>query len=114
LLAAAGSQVGYGILYVLLNLTDESKTSHSRTYALNYYRKTVILNLFGLIGSMILIVLYIYSVVLPPPLSPNNRPENVDFGGILDKSLEFLLAIGIVYLMLWEKRRLQSQLISVE
>src|SRR5207247_1639857 len=43
LLAAAGSQVGYGILYVLLSLTDESKTSQSRTYTLNYYRKTVIL-----------------------------------------------------------------------
>jgi hypothetical protein len=114
LLAAAGSQVGYGILYVLLSLTDESKTSQSRTYTLNYYRKTVILNLFGLIGSMLLIVLYIYSVVLPPPLSPNNRPENVDFGGILDKSFEFLLVIGIVYLMVWEKRRLQSQQISVE
>ena len=55
---------------------------------------------------MLLIVLYIYSVVLPPPLSPNNRPENVDFGGILDKSFEFLLVIGIVYLMVWEKKKI--------
>ena len=57
--------------------------------------------------------LYTYSVVLPPPLSPNNRPEDIDLGGILDKSLEVLLVIGIVYLMRWEKKKLSKELVEI-
>ena len=79
-----------------------------------YYKKSVILNLFGLIGSSVLIGLYIYSVTLAPPLSPINRPEFVDVAGILDKSLEVVLIIGIVYLMRLEKKRISKLLLEIK
>ncbi|MFY9794226.1 MAG: hypothetical protein WAJ93_00900, partial [Candidatus Nitrosopolaris sp.] len=79
-----------------------------------YYKKSAILNLFGLIGSSVLLGLYIYSVALPPPLSPINRPEAVDVAGILDKSLEVVLIIGIVYLMRLEKKRITKLLLEVK
>jgi len=69
-------------------------------------------NLFGLIGSAILLGLYTYSVTLPPPLSPNNVPEDVDVGGILDKALELALVVGIVYLLKTEKAKLRSQFVN--
>jgi hypothetical protein len=62
----------------------------------------------------VLLGLYAYSVTFPPPLSPNNVPEDIDFGGILDKALELTLVIGIVYLMRSEKRNLQSQLVQIK
>jgi len=114
LLAAAAAQFAYGIVYVLLTLTNELDSIRSIQLAKEYYKKSVILNLFGLIGSSILLGLYIYSVVLPPPLSPINRPEAVDVAGILDKSLEAVLVIGIVYLMWIEKKRITKLLVEVK
>lgn len=114
LLAAAAAQFAYGIVYVLLTLTIELDSIRSIQLAKEYYKKSVILNLFGLIGSSILLGLYIYSVVLPPPLSPINRPEAVDVAGILDKSLEAVLVIGIVYLMWIEKKRITKLLVEVK
>lgn len=114
LLTAGASQIAYSVLYVLLTLSGESIAGKSREPAKTYYRKTVIVNLFGLIGSSVLLGLYAYSVILPPPLSPNNVPEDIDVSGILDKSLEISLVIGIIYLMRSERRKLQSQLVSVE
>ena len=70
-----------------------------------YYKKSLILNLFGLVGSLVLIFLYLYSVIFPPPLSPNAKPEDVDIAGIVDKSLEIILVIGILFLMKYERRR---------
>nr|MBA3284077.1 hypothetical protein [Nitrosopumilus sp.] len=35
----------------------------------------------------------------------NPHPEDVDIAGIVDKSLEVILVIGIVFLMRYEKRR---------
>ena len=112
LLAAGASQVAYSMLYVLLTITSESIAGRGREYAKAYYRKSVVVNLFGLIGSSVLLGLYTYSVIFIPPLSPNNGPEDVDAGGILDKSLEVALVVGIVYLMKSEKRKLQSQFIK--
>jgi hypothetical protein len=112
LLAAGASQIAYSMLYVLLTITTESIAGHTRQHAKYYYRKSVIVNLFGLIGSSVLLGLYTYSVIFIPPLSPNNGPEDIDIAGILDKSLEAALVIGIVYLMKTEKRRLQSQFIN--
>jgi hypothetical protein len=112
LLAAGASQVAYSMLYVLLTITGESMAGQTRLYAKDYYRKSVIVNLFGLIGSSVLLALYTYSVIFIPPLSPNNGPEDVDVGGILDKSLEVALVIGIIYLMKAEKRKLQSQFVN--
>ena len=139
LIAAGSSQVAYGILYVLLNLTGSSSSSNSpssskkmiikksegdnsdndgiarsRESAKVYYRKSVIINLFGLAGSAVLLLLYAYAVTFPPPLSPNNKPEDVDFAGILDKSLELFLVVGIIQLMRWEKKKLQSQLVHIQ
>jgi hypothetical protein len=114
LLAAASAQFAYGIVYVIMTLATEVDSIRSTTLAKLYYKKSVILNLFGLIGSSVLLGLYIYSITLPPPLSPINRPEAVDVAGILDKSLEVVLIIGIVYLMLLEKKRITRLLLEVK
>ncbi|HEY7079574.1 MAG TPA: hypothetical protein VH500_07735, partial [Nitrososphaeraceae archaeon] len=65
-----------------------------------------------LIGTGVLLGLYLYSIVLPPPLSPNKTPEDVDLGGFLDKVLEAAVVLGIIYLMKWEKRDLQYNLVN--
>ncbi len=113
LLSASASQLSYGILYVLMTLANQPASLRSIGLAKMYYKKTVILNLFGLVGTSVLLGLYTYSVVLPPPLSPNNRPEDIDLVGVLDKSLEVLLVIGIVYLMRWEKRKLSKEMVEI-
>ena len=112
LMAAAGAQVAYGILYILINFTAESYSGNNRKFILNQYRKRVALNLFGLIGTSVLIGLYAYSVIVAPPLSPDNKAENIDIAGIMAKSVEILLVGGIVYLMRWEKKRVDEILVS--
>jgi hypothetical protein len=114
LMAAAGAQVAYGILYILINFTGNSYSGNSRKYILSQYKKKVALNLFGLIGTSVLIGLYAYSVIVAPPLSPDNKAENIDIAGIMAKSLEILLVIGIIYLLVWEKRRIKKILVSVK
>jgi hypothetical protein len=111
LLSASGAQLAYGIIYILLIYSEETTTDNrlKKTDKLlvtkQYYRKSLLLNLFGLVGSLILIILYLYSITFTPPLSPNGRPEDVDLSGIIDKSLEVILVIGIVALMRYERRR---------
>lgn len=114
LLAAASAQFVYGIVYLIMTLSTELDSIRSVGIAKMYYKKSVILNLFGLIGSSVLLGLYIYSVTLPPPLSPINRPEAVDIAGILDKSLEVVLIIGILYLMRLEKKRISKLLLEIK
>jgi hypothetical protein len=106
LLVAAGMQIVYGVLYTLLTLAGlgANESAHK------YYQKKLAVNLFGLIGTGILLGLYAYSVILPPPLSPNDEPEDIDFAGILAKSIEVFTVIGIVYLMRIEKHQLAGQL----
>ncbi|MBD0299285.1 MAG: hypothetical protein ICV82_03200 [Nitrososphaera sp.] len=106
LLVAAGMQIVYGVLYTLLTLAGLGANESAR----KYYQKKLAVNLFGLIGTGILLGLYAYSVTLPPPLSPNDEPEDVDFAGILAKSIEVFTVIGIVYLMRIEKHQLTSQI----
>ncbi|MGN6709850.1 MAG: hypothetical protein ACTHKF_10950, partial [Candidatus Nitrosocosmicus sp.] len=111
LLSASGAQLAYGIIYILLIYSEETTTDNrlKKTDKLlvtkQYYKKSLVLNLFGLVGSLILIVLYLYSITFAPPLSPNGRPEDVDLSGIIDKSLEVILVIGILALMRYERRR---------
>ncbi|MGH9996449.1 MAG: hypothetical protein ACRD7F_00400 [Nitrososphaeraceae archaeon] len=112
LMAAAGAQVAYGILYILMNFTTEAYSGNNRNFILSQYKKRVALNLFGFIGTSVLIGLYAYSVVVAPPLSPDNKAESIDIAGILAKSLEILLVIGIIYLLVWEKRRINKILVS--
>jgi hypothetical protein len=66
------------------------------------------------VGTSVLIGLYVYSVIVAPPLSPDNKPENVDIAGILAKSVEIFLVIGIVYLIVWEKRKISDILINAK
>jgi len=107
LIVAGVAQVSYGLMYILLTMVgaDESRLNPRR-----YYRKTVILNLFGMIGTAVLLGLYAYAITFPPPLSPNPVPEDVDLAGILAKSAEAILVVGIIYLMRLEKRRLAGHL----
>jgi len=110
LITAGIMQIRYGISYTLLTLKSSNARFKDPIYARSYYRKTVGLNLFGLLGTSVLIGLYIYAVTLPPPLSPNDRPEDVDIAGILAKSTEVAIVIGIVYLMRAEKKRLNARI----
>ena len=108
LIAAAGGQLFYGISYILLIFSDDKlsiKKTDKKYISKEYYKKSLILNLIGLVGSMILILLFLYSVVFPPPLSPNTHPEDVDLEAIIAKSLEGALVVGIIYLMRSEKKR---------
>ena len=114
LMAAAGAQVAYGILYILINFTAESYSSNNRNFVLNQYRKRVALNLFGFFGTAVLIGLYAYSVIVAPPLSPDNKAENIDIAGIMAKAVEILLVIGIIYLIRWEKKRVDKILVSTK
>jgi hypothetical protein len=110
LIAAGIMQIRYGISYTLLTLKSSNARFRDHIYARSYYKKTVGLNLFGLLGTAVLIGLYIYAVTFPPPLSPNNRPEDVDVAGVLAKSTEVALVFGIVYLMRAEKKRLDTHI----
>jgi hypothetical protein len=112
LMAAAGAQVAYGILYILMNFTTEAYSGNNRNIILSQYKKRVALNLFGFIGTSVLIGLYAYSVIVAPPLSPDNKAESIDIAGIMAKSVEILLVIGIIYLLIWEKRRINKILVS--
>ena len=110
----SGSQIAYGILYILINFSEDTYTSNNRNLILSQYKKRLALNLFGFIGTSVLIGLYAYSVIVAPPLSPDNKAENVDIAGILAKSVEIFLVIGIVYLMRWEKRKISDILINAK
>jgi hypothetical protein len=111
LLSASGIQLAYGISYILLIFSDDTaidnrlKKSDKLLVTKQYYKKSLILNLFGLVGSVFLILLYLYAITFPPPLSPNSRPEDVDISGVVDKSLEVILVVGILILMRYERRR---------
>jgi hypothetical protein len=111
LLSASGMQLAYGIIYILLIYSEDNsidnrlKKSDKLLVTKQYYKKSLILNLVGLVGSLVLIFLYLYSVIYTPPLSPNAKPEDVDIAGIVDKSLEVILVIGILFLMKYERRR---------
>lgn len=112
LLVASCIQIGYGVFYVMLTISDTQRNENISEisdkkilYAKTYYKKSLALNLVGLVGTLILLGLYTYSVIFPPPLSPTNQPEEVGFAGILAKSVEFMLVVGVLYLMLWEKKR---------
>lgn len=108
LITAGGMQVSYGMMYIMLTLTSEAGAKRTR----HYYRKTVALNLFGMAGTAVLVGLYTYSVIFPPPLSPIDQPEAVSIEGILAKSVEVFLVGGILYLMRYEKKKLQAQVSS--
>jgi hypothetical protein len=116
LLSAAGAQVTYGILYFLIMLSkpfyemsDEQQRVRQSTY-----RKTMAVNLFGFIGTAVLVGLYTYSVIYPPPLSPVNKPEQIEFVGIFAKSLEIALLVGIIFIMKWDKDAYRHMMMKIK
>lgn len=68
------------------------------------YKKKLAINIIGLAGTAVLLGLYAYSVIFPPPLSPDDVPEELEFSGILAKSLEVFLVIAILYIMNQDKK----------
>ncbi|MBS1268903.1 MAG: hypothetical protein MAG458_01638 [Nitrosopumilus sp.] len=96
LLLAAISQIGFGVL-VLSTVLFAPNMSQKELRII--YRRNMAVYLFGVIGSAVLIGLYIYAVSFPPPLSPENHPEHVDISGIIAKTLEIALIGVIVYIM---------------
>lgn len=100
LLSAAGAQVLYGLLFTVMTLLDDTTVLSSPQQR---YKKKLAINLIGLAGTAVLVGLYAYSVIFPPPLSPDDVPEELEFSGILAKSLEVFLVISIVYIMRQDK-----------
>jgi hypothetical protein len=128
LLAAAASQVTYGILFALVTLSNEGiirsvpnrfnsrqgASTHSRKDVVHNYRRNMILNLFGLFGTSVLIGLYIYSVILPPPLSPIDSAEEIEIEGIGSKIIEAVLIIGIILIIKWDRQQMKEELVSID
>jgi hypothetical protein len=65
-------------------------------------------NWFGFLGTAVLVGLYIYVLLYPPPLSPTNQPEEIEVAGVLAKSLEVALLIGIAFIIKWDRQQFQS------
>lgn len=111
LLVAAATQVAFGTFYVLMTVVQPA--IRSRSSVLSYYNKTVLLNVIGFIGTGVLLGLYIYVIIFPPPLSPDNQPEEVEIEGIFAKSVEIATMIGIIFLIRYEKERKKILLANI-
>jgi len=103
LLAAAATQVAFGTFYVLITIIQP--ITKSRQAVISHHNKIILLNVIGLIGTGVLLGLYIYVVIFPPPLSPDNKPEEIEFDGIFSKSVEITTAIGIIWIIRHENKR---------
>lgn len=111
LISAAGGQLLYGIMYLFLLYSDDKillKKDDKSFVSKKYYKKSLIYNWIGLTGSIVLIILYLYTLFFPPPLSPNPYPEDISFGGIIANALEVILVVGIVYLMKSERKKFKK------
>jgi hypothetical protein len=116
LLAAAGGQVAYGVLYFLVMLSKpfyEMPIKNGGEIRSTYLNNMAV-NLFGFIGTAVLVGLYIYVLFFPPPLSPTNQPEEIDIAGILAKSLEVTLLIGIAFIIRWDRQEFQYVMTKIK
>jgi hypothetical protein len=113
LLAASGGQIAYGILYFLVMLSkpfyEMSVTNEIRSTYIN----NMAVNWFGFFGTAVLVGLYIYVLVYPPPLSPTNQPEEIEIAGVLAKSLEIALLIGIAFIIRWDRQKYRKMIAEV-
>jgi hypothetical protein len=116
LLSAAGAQVTYGILYFLIMLSKPfyEMSDEQQQVRKSMYKNTMAVNLFGFIGTAVLVGLYTYSVIYPPPLSPINKPEQIEFVGIFAKSLEVALLVGIIFIIKWDKDAYQRMMMKIK
>jgi hypothetical protein len=113
LLAASGGQIAYGILYFLVMLSkpfyEMSVTNEIRSTYIN----NMAVNWFGFFGTAVLVGVYIYVLVYPPPLSPTNQPEEIEIAGVLAKSLEIALLIGIAFIIRWDRQKYRKMIAEV-
>lgn len=113
LLAASGGQIAYGILYFLVMLSkpfyEVSATNEIRSTYLN----NMAVNWFGFFGTAVLVGLYTYVLLYPPPLSPTNQPEEIEIAGVLAKSLEVALLIGIAFIIKWDRQKFHKMITKV-
>jgi hypothetical protein len=116
LLSAAGAQVTYGILYFLIMLSKPfyEMSDEQQQVRKSMYKNTMAVNLFGFIGTAVLVGLYTYSVIYTPPLSPINKPEQIEFVGIFAKSLEVALLVGIIFIIKWDKDTYQRMIMKIK
>jgi hypothetical protein len=115
LLAAAGGQIAYGVLYFLVMLSKpfyEIPIEQFEEIKVTY-RHNMAVNLFEFMGTAVLVGLYIYVVIFPPPLSPINQPEEIEIAGVLSKSVEITLLIGIMFIIRWDRQAFQKILLRV-
>ena len=70
-------------------------------------------NWFGFFGTAVLVGLYIYVLLYPPPLSPTNQPEEIEIAGVLAKSLEVALLIGIAFIIKWDRQKFHKMIAKV-
>jgi len=116
LLAAAGGQIAYGVLFFLVMLSKpfyEMPIEHLQVIK-STYQHNMAVNLFGFMGTAVLIGLYVYVVIYPPPLSPTNQPEEIEIAGILSKSVEVALLIGIAFIIRWDRQAFKNITMGVK
>lgn len=108
LLAAAGGQIAYGVLYFLVMLSKPFYEISITKEMRSTYFNNMAVNWFGFLGTAVLVGLYIYVLLYPPPLSPTNQPEEIEVAGVLAKSLEVALLIGIAFIIKWDRQQFQN------
>src|SRR5215203_5459770 len=108
LLAAAGGQIAYGVLYFLVMLSKPFYEISITQDMRSTYFNNMAVNWFGFLGTAVLVGLYIYVLLYPPPLSPTNQPEEIEVAGVLAKSLEVALLIGIAFIIKWDRQQFQN------
>ena len=110
LLAAAGGQIAYGVSYFLVMLSKPfyEMPIEDLQVIKSTYQHNMAVNLFGFMGTAVLIGLYVYVVIYPPPLSPINQPEEIEIAGILSKSVEVALLIGIAFIIKWDRQAFKN------
>jgi hypothetical protein len=90
----------------------EKPIKNSRDIKSTYLNNKAV-NWFGCFGTAVLVGLYVYVLFYPLPLSPNNQPENIELSGILAKSLEVALLIGIAFIIRWDKQEFRRLMIKI-
>lgn len=99
-------QIAYGVMYTMITISGNPKASDKKRH-----QKNLAVNLFGFIGTAVLVGLYVYTVVMPAPLSPTNEPDAIESAGILAKALEVFLLIGLAYIMITEKQKIRDSIV---